>query len=250
MKETELIHLAETDSTNRWLREHPAEGNVAVWTDYQSAGRGCGTNTWESERGRNLLFSLLIHPAAVKASEQFSISMAISLAIVDALSTFVAEGLSIKWPNDIYWRDRKLCGILIECSLSGQHIRDCIIGVGLNVNQECFLSDAPNPVSLRQILAHELDREALLKRILDAFTPDEVDAARYRSLLYRREGLHPYRDADGPFEARLVTVEPDGHLILIDVNGRQRRYAFKEVSFEIPKSRDSEAASRNSEIPV
>ena len=228
-----IIHIAETESTNDYLRRHRSDADVAVWADFQTAGRGCGTNTWESEPGQNLLCSLLIHPHEVRAAEQFTISMAMSMAIVDALSVYVGEGLSIKWPNDIYWHDRKLCGILIECQLSGQLIRDCIIGVGLNVNQRQFRSDAPNPVSLRQIIGHDLDRETVLQRILGAFTLTGVDAARYRSLLYRREGLHAYRDKAGEFKATLLTVEPDGHLVLHDELGTTRRYAFKEVQYII-----------------
>ena len=227
-----IVHLAETDSTNRWLREQGGEENMLVWTDFQTAGRGCGTNTWESACGQNLLFSLLIHPVTVRPSEQFRISMAISLAIVDALACYT-DGLSIKWPNDIYWHDRKICGILIENRLSGGVIRDCIIGVGLNVNQQQFVSDAPNPVSLRQILGHDVEREEVLRRIVEGFKIDEDDGPRYRSLLYRRIGFHPYRDADGDFEAELIDVEDDGHLLLKDRAGRKRRYAFKEVNFRI-----------------
>ena len=207
-----IVHLAETDSTNRWLREQGGEENMLVWTDFQTAGRGCGTNTWESARGQNLLFSLLIHPVAVRPSEQFRISMAISLAIVDALACYT-DGLSIKWPNDIYWHDRKICGILRENRLSGGVIRDCIIGVGLNVNQQQFVSDAPNPVSLRQILGHDVEREEVLRRIVEGFKINENDGPRYRSLLYRRTGFHPYKDADGDFEAELIDVEDDGHLL-------------------------------------
>ena len=238
----DIIHIDETGSTNRWLREHAdTERDQLLWTDYQTAGRGCGSNTWESERGKNLLFSLLIHPQGLKANAQFSISMAISVAIVKALSSLLSSSSSllsssssftIKWPNDIYWRDRKLCGILIENRLSGGFVRDSIIGVGLNVNQMQFLSDAPNPVSLRQITGREYDREALLHNVAERFTLD-VDAEEYRSLLYRRHGFHDYRDVDGDFEAELVTVEDDGHLLLRDRNGRQRRYAFKEVQFTI-----------------
>ena len=230
----DIIHIDETDSTNRWLREHAdTERNQVVWTDYQSAGRGCGSNTWESERDKNLLFSMLIHPLGLKANAQFSISMAISIAIVRALQPLLGDDtLSIKWPNDIYWRDRKLCGILIENRLSGAFVRDSIIGVGLNVNQAQFISDAPNPVSLCQITGCEHDREALLHRVIERIGLD-VDAEEYRSLLYRRHGFHAYRDADGDFEAELITVEDDGHLLLRDLNGQQRRYAFKEVQFTI-----------------
>jgi len=225
-------HLASTDSTNRWLAEHGEGHDMMVWTDYQTAGRGCGQNTWESEAGKNLLFSMLIHPQELKATEQFRISMAISLAMIKALAPMAGQ-LHIKWPNDIYWHDRKLAGILIENRLSGQLVRQSIIGVGLNVNQTEFLSNAPNPVSLRQITGQEHDREALLNGIADAFTLD-IDAFDYRALLYRHEGFFPYQDAEGTFEAELETVEDDGHLILRDHTGRLRRYAFKEVSFLLP----------------
>ena len=233
----DITHIDETDSTNRWLREHAdIERDQLVWADYQSAGRGCGSNTWESERGKNLLFSLLLHPHELKANEQFRISMAISVAIVKALTSHLSPltshltPLSIKWPNDIYWQDRKLGGILIENRLAGAFVRDSIIGVGLNVNQAQFISDAPNPVSLRQITGHEYDREQLLLSVAGHFSLD-VDAEEYRSLLYRRQGFHAYRDAEGDFEAELITVEDDGHLLLRDRNGQQRRYAFKEVQF-------------------
>jgi len=229
-----VIHIGETDSTNRWLREQTTgTDDVAVWTDYQTAGRGCGTNTWESERGQNLTFSLLIHPHELRANRQFAISMAISLAIADVLSGYFAD-VSIKWPNDIYWHDRKICGILIENRLNGPMVRDSIIGIGLNVNQRLFVSDAPNPVSMWQILGRETDREEVLLQVLERFSPYDVcpvDADRYLSMLYRREGYHAYSDAQGLFEARLVTVEADGHLLLEDRDGRQRRYAFKEVTF-------------------
>ena len=237
------IQLAETDSTNPWLREHGGKDDQLVWTDYQTAGRGCGTNTWESERGKNLLFSLLVHPHELKANEQFRISMAISVAIVKALSSHLSPltshsspltshptPLSIKWPNDIYWKDSKLGGILIENQLAGAFVRDSIIGVGLNVNQTLFLSDAPNPVSLFQITDHEHDREKLLLSVVEHFSLD-VNAEEYRSLLYRHQGFHPYRDKEGDFEAELITVEDDGHLLLRDQQGCQRRYAFKEVQF-------------------
>ena len=226
----EKIHLSETDSTNNWLKEHDDGRDVVVWADYQTTGRGSGTNTWESERGQNLLFSMLIHPVSLKPTEQFRVSMAISLAIVHALQPIA---LSIKWPNDIYWNDRKLCGILIENSLAGQHIRQSIIGVGLNVNQTLFLSDAPNPVSLCQISGQKYDCEQLLDNIIACFTLD-INPFDYRALLYRQNGYHAYRDQEGDFEARLHTVEDDGHLLLQDRENRLRRYAFKEVSYLLP----------------
>ena len=226
-----FVHLPETDSTNRWLAAHADEHDMVVWTDFQTAGRGCGTNSWESEPGQNLLFSMLIHPTDVAPARQFAISMAISLDIVRTLQPLVTHGeLSIKWPNDIYWNDRKLAGILIESQIAAGLIRQCIIGVGLNVNQTLFRSDAPNPVSLRQITGQQHDREPLLRQIADRFTLD-ISADDYRALLYRRRGMHPYRDAKGDFTAELLTVEDDGHLLLRDSQQHTRRYAFKEVTF-------------------
>jgi len=229
-----ITHIDETDSTNRWVKDYGGEEDMVVWTDYQTAGRGCGTNSWESERGKNLLFSVLIHPTDIAVNRQFHISMAISLAICDALGQHIGD-LSIKWPNDIYWRNGKIGGILIENTLQGTTIRRCIIGVGLNVNQRTFRSDAPNPVSLWQICEHETDPEQLLGDILQSFEKYYVQDVReqYRSMLYRSNGFHPYTDKDGAFMAAIHNVEDDGHLLLTDEDGRLRRYAFKEVQFVI-----------------
>ncbi len=234
MTDYQIIHIDETDSTNRWLKEHPSGQDTVVWTDFQTAGRGCGSNHWESEAGKNLLFSILIHPKNLLARHQFTISKAISVALCEVLSHYHIKEVSIKWPNDIYWRDRKLCGILIENTLSGERIRESVIGVGLNINQRTFLSDAPNPVSLLQILNKSTDRLEILNDILDTFDLGQEDlSSRYEDLLYRREGFYAYQDKSGIFNASIVSIEPDGHLLLCDEQGRQRRYAFKEVSFII-----------------
>ncbi len=230
--EWEIIHIAETDSTNQWLRERGGKGNVVVWADYQTAGRGCGTNHWESERGKNLTFSMLLHPSGIRAHKQFRISMAISLAICKVLGEYIGQ-LSIKWPNDIYWRDGKIGGILIENTLTGNSVKDCIIGIGLNINQRVFQSDAPNPVSMWQICEQETDCEQLLTEILGAFEEylGKYNKEEYLSMLYRRKSFHPYVDKDGPFMAEIVDVEDNGLLVLCDDNGQERRYAFKEVQF-------------------
>lgn len=246
----DVLHIAldETTSTNQYcLAELCGRNRVGITpyslavitAEYQSLGRGQGANTWESERGQNLLFSILCHPVWVPVRAQFCISECIALAIRDVLSELTG-GISIKWPNDIYWRDRKICGILIENRLEEGRIRDCVVGVGINVNQQIFRSDAPNPVSLLQILGHETDRRQLLDRVIQLFR-ENLEALRrgnyagiaaaYASHLYRADGFHAYRDAAGNFEAALVEVEEDGHLILRDTAGSIRSYAFKEVEF-------------------
>ncbi len=245
-----FVSLDETDSTNRYCLhqldesaltlEQPAR-MIVVSTDYQSAGRGQGTNSWESERGKNLLFSILCHPTWVPVRMQFVLSKCIALALRDALSEFL-DDITIKWPNDIYYKDLKLCGILIESRLSGGRMKDCVLGVGLNVNQQEFHSNAPNPVSLYQIMGHEIDRTRLLNDIVrrfDDFLKDSQNgdyggiADTYESCLYRLRGFHPYRDQKGEFEAAVVEVEDDGRLILRDRSGMIREYMFKEVEYII-----------------
>lgn len=241
------IEIDETDSTSNYLKSLLAtldgvqrEPRLTVaHADFQRAGRGQGSNSWESERGKNLLFSVSCHPTWVPVRSQFLISESMALALCDALSAHT-DGISIKWPNDIYWNDRKISGTIIENTLNGGHINDCIIGTGVNVNQQEFRGDAPNPVSLCQIVGHEIDRLPLLHDIikrLDAYLADlrngnyDKIAALYMSRLYRGHGFFPFRDKDGDFEAAIVEVEDDGHLILRDRDEQIRSYAFKEVEF-------------------
>ncbi len=239
---TNIIRLQTVDSTNRYLHDCPPVGEeemtVAV-ADYQTAGRGQGTNTWESEAGTNLLFSLMVHPCWMPVGRQFLLSMAGALALKETLDAYI-DFVTLKWPNDMYWRDSKLSGTLIETTVNSRGIGRCIFGIGLNVNQREFRSDAPNPVSLYQLLGREIDREHLLHEILHAFEHyyellrqgryGEV-SQRYHEALYRRSGFYRYRDKDGEFEGAIVEVEDDGHLILRDREGSIRSYAFKEVEF-------------------
>lgn len=235
-----IIHIDETDSTNRWLTVNCTEGQApcVVVADYQTAGRGCGTNKWESERGKNLLYSMMIHPTEIPVNKQFVVSMAVANSIAAVVAKYVtSQAVSVKWPNDIYVGDKKICGILIENRLQGGVIKDSIIGVGLNVNQLCFVSDAPNPVSMANITGRQFDREQLLQELLEAFQQEWADLEgvreRYLQQLYRCKGFFRYRDAYGECTAEIVTVEADGHLVLQDVDGRTNRYAFKEIQFVI-----------------
>ena len=242
-QEVKVIRLPEVDSTNNFLRNYtPAEDEpmTVVVAEHQTSGRGQGTNTWESESGKNLLFSILVHPTMLPVRSQFLLSEVGALALKEALTSYVADDVRLKWPNDIYWKDKKLSGTLIETKLSGGHIKDCIFGVGLNVNQSTFVSDAPNPVSLCQILGHEVDKEELLKQIIAKFQEcyhllelggyNDISAM-YHEALYHKGGFHRYRDIDGEFEGAIVEVEDDGHLILRDRSGMIREYQFKEVEF-------------------
>ena len=182
-----------------------------------------------------------IRPGEVAIDHQFVLAMAEALALKRALDAY-ADGMELKWPNDIYHRDRKLSGTLIETAVSGGRLKRMIMGTGINVNQQRFTSDAPNPVSLSQITGSDESIDHLLERILQAFGDyyrrvlegDYAGISReYHEALYRRKGFYRYRDADGEFDAELVGVAYDGRLSLRDSEGRQRSYAFKEVEFII-----------------
>lgn len=237
-------YLAVVDSTNQWmktrLREAVLPEGFVVRAGYQEAGRGQGTNRWESERGRNLLFSVLLRPEHIPVSSQFVLSQLISLAIVHTLHQLLPDdkdAFTVKWPNDIYWNDRKLGGILIENVLQGGCIKSCVIGVGLNINQTTFYSDAPNPVSLKQLSGHRHRIKNVMHGILHhlfEIYSCEADAIRagYARLLYRREGFHPfYSDGKGRFEASIVRVDDDGRLVLKEKTGDESGFYFKEVRF-------------------
>ncbi|MDD7317189.1 MAG: biotin--[acetyl-CoA-carboxylase] ligase [Prevotella sp.] len=242
-----VIYREEIGSTNNFLREYDGgEDMVVAWTDFQTAGRGQGINRWESERGKNLTFSILIHPKEVDAAGQYVLSMLAAVSISEYLADVLHRDIRVKWPNDIYVDDMKIAGILIESRLSGQHIKDCIIGIGLNVNQRVFESDAPNPVSMSLVDGRKHNREEVLQsllrlfmRRLEHFDSEEIRRS-YRNRLYRRSGMHRYRDAAGTFMAEIITVEDDGHIVLRDTENRERRYAFKEVAFVPEPKRDKQ----------
>lgn len=238
-----LIHISETNSTNSYLQalctREKVEELTTVVADFQTSGRGQRGNSWESEPFKNLLFSFVLFPDFLEARRQFLISQIVSLAIKEELDTYT-DDISIKWPNDIYWKEKKICGILIENDLMGRNISQSIAGIGININQEAFHSPAPNPVSLYQITGKQYDILDVLKNIMlrvqsyySRLLKDDTAfiAAQYEKSLFRKEGLHRYKDADGEFLARIVCVEPEGRLILEDEKQTQRGYMFKEVEY-------------------
>lgn len=235
-----IIKLDTTDSTHEYIK-HLDDSRVVVVADYQHAGHGQGNNKWESEKGENLLFSVKTPVRDIPANRQFLLSMAGALALKDVLGQY-AGGFSLKWPNDIYWHDSKISGTIIDTSISGKLISQCIYGIGINVNQRTFLSDAPNPVSLYNIIGKETDRDTILDNFLyhldcrlNALADHLYDdiTTEYKSHLYRRSGLHDYEDANGRFSASIKDILTNGHLLLCDSDGKERDYELKEVKFII-----------------
>ena len=240
-----LIILPETDSTNNYLTQLCNEQQSAVRefttviAERQTAGKGQRGNSWESEDCRNITFSFVLYPTFIEARRQFILSQIVSLSIKEELDEWT-KGISIKWPNDIYWKDKKICGMLIENDLMGRNISQSISGIGINVNQEVFHSTAPNPISLRQITGKQYDIFEILKNIMLRIQSSyellrngdtEPIAHRYEKALFRKEGMHRYKDADGEFFARIICVEPEGKLILEDDAQKKRGYMFKEVEY-------------------
>ena len=240
-----IQHINQCDSTNAYLQRLVAETDApegtVVSTSFQTNGRGQLSNVWEAEDGKNILCSILLRPTSLPIKSQFLISQAISVAIVDVLNSYL-DGFFIKWPNEIYYKEDKIAGILIENTLSSAGISTCIIGLGLNVNQQTFRSDAPNPISLFNIIGRETSVPELLQSILERF--NKVYELAYTNVALLRENyfnnllfsgkMRMYSDESGEFIGKIVDVENDGHLIIEDIEGNKRRYAFKGVAFLLP----------------
>ena len=248
-------YIKNIDSTSTELRRRMSAEELphgyCISADFQTAGHGQATNHWESEDGKNLLFSLLLRPSVIPASEQFVITEIVTLAIINALQDYIRQRITIKWPNDIYVGDKKLCGILIENALCGPTIDTCIVGIGININQELFTSNAPNPISLKQLNGRDNDREEIFEEIYqnilryydylaDNWQNNDIKQSlhyEYMNNLYRRVGYHNYSTPEGEkFSAEIEEIGPQGHLTLRLQSGELRTFAFKEVIFELNKS--------------
>lgn len=241
-----IVYVDYAESTNTLLARSAKkfEHGTCLAAHSQTSGRGQRGNHWESEPGKNLTFSVLLQPRTIVASRQFELSQIVSIALVKVLrSQLGTDDIHIKWPNDIYYRDKKICGILIENTISGVRITQSIVGIGLNVNQLDFLSDAPNPVSMAQIKGTDFDLDDLLEFIVTKIVSDfdeyeensdpTILASRYRRLMWRGDGYWPYYDhlRDIPLVARIAAIAPTGELTLATREGEFNTYAFKEVSF-------------------
>ncbi len=217
------------------------EGSVVI-TDFQEAGKGLDANSWESEKGKNLLMSFLVYPRYIKPEKQFLLNKIVSLAVVDVVREFLPKKeLKIKWPNDVYVGDKKICGILINNLIKGNEMTSSVIGVGLNVNQTEFLSDAPNPVSMKNISEKEYDLEAVFVRFCDFLNrrcrglmqDKERINQDYLSHLYRFGKYALYKIATKEVEARITGIDSYGRLCLETRDARKYTCDLKEVEFII-----------------
>ena len=253
------MFVDECHSTNSVLLEQRTEG--LLWTDYQTAGRGQAGNGWESEKGKNILLSIGVKRPPIKPEEQWRMSMLFALTVWEVVKTPpdpLSKGekmngeFSIKWPNDIYYGDCKIAGILIEHQLDSRGIAYSVLGVGINVNQTQWVGNAPNPTSLKRITGVEWDREKIVDELWEKWqerwpllADEEGLKKQYMAHLYRRDGRYPYVErevserptmnasfgTEGQFLASIEDVTPQGELVLRDAQDTIRTYHFKQIRF-------------------
>lgn len=234
----EYEELGSTNTEAERVGWSELEDKMVILTYRQTQGRGQVGNHWESESGKNISMTVVFKPRELPAGQQFAVSMVIALGACDFISRYVNE-CSVKWPNDIYVGDRKISGILIEHSIMGRYVGGSLCGIGVNINQERFLSDAPNPVSLFQLIGEEIPLEQALEELLDCIGKryemirDSDGLERdFLLVLYRREGVYDWEDEEGMFQASVRGVNEFGQLILVDERGTERVYGFKEVAYK------------------
>lgn len=238
-----IVHLDTIDSTNNYAAKQLLTKSLNEGTVFnaacQQAGRGQGQSVWESAKGLNLTFSIVLFPVQVEIASQFFISRAISLGVADFLSQHVS-GVLIKWPNDIYVNDKKIAGILIETAISGGKFSRAIVGIGMNINQDIFISDAPNPVSLKNLTGESYDLSLLLKDLCNILDNRYLSLLQgglaalhsdYQERLYNRGTWAKYSAKGEEFDGMIVGVESDGRLIIQTRTGEERGFYFKEVVF-------------------
>lgn len=218
--------LATVDSTNDRLWALAGSGipeGYALSADFQEKGRGQTGASWFSDEGENILCSVYLRPIFLAASAQFRLNMAVSLAVADFCRHYLGEGVYVKWPNDIYYQEKKLAGILIENSLQGNRITETVVGMGININQGYFPPNLPNPISLLNITGRYYkisDQLPLLFAALDQryaqLRSGQHDLLAYDYLhqLLGKDQLRRFQYQGRELFATIRGVDQDGRLLL------------------------------------
>ena len=237
-----VIYEAVCASTNSFAAQcldktDTSEGAVVI-TDHQYQGKGQRGNVWYSEPYRNLTFSVILHPTFLTVQQSFSLNIIATLAIQHVLASYVPSGLSLKWPNDIYYLDQKLGGLLIENVISNRKLKASVVGIGLNVNQAQFTFRGPTSLSLvcqrtfslqqlfEQILAR-LERNYLHLR---AHGIDVLRAAYLKNMYWTHEH-HTFQDTTHRFQGIIRGIDARGHLLIEHSDGTLSSYDRQAVTF-------------------
>lgn len=239
-----LVKLSKVDSTNSYLKKllsnsKPLVEGTVIMADHQLAGRGQYSNKWESEDGKNLTFSIYLKPSFLNANHQFELNKAISLGINDCLRAIIGDDCKIKWPNDIYYQDQKMGGILIENITKGYLLKESIVGIGLNVNQIEFSKDLSRVISVSNVLGKEYDLQKLLMLICESVERRylqlkagklELLEKDYLQRMFRFEDKHSYEIGNQKVAGIIKGVNPAGKLLLKTDDGL-KELDLKEVAF-------------------
>lgn len=240
-----LVKLNAIDSTNNFLKNLVKDASTENWTvitaEGQTAGKGQFQNKWYSEPGKNLTFSVLCEIKNFKAEQAFYLNCLVSLGIFKVLQRYIPHKLNIKWPNDILSHSKKLCGILIENTVSSTTVVHSVIGVGLNVNQDVFDIGLPSATSMKLIARKEFDRKILLQEIVRELKIHvkliekgsfEAIKNNYEKYLFRINMPSMYKDTRGyQFMGKIQGINDQGNLLIELENGSIKSYGLKEIQF-------------------
>ena len=237
-----VIWVERLDSTQTYLKglnlDILPEWSI-VATKNQTQGKGQGKNKWESEEGKNLTFSLLLKPTFLPIADQFLITQVLSLGICDFLSKYIRD-VSIKWPNDIYVRKNKICGMLVQNKIIGSEFTCAVCGIGININQINFLL-APNPTSMKLETKQEFSIESILFEILDCLKLRYYALKSEHGFNFKKEYLerllyynvfakYCYNNLED-IEARIIDVNEFGHLVLMKKDKKELVAELKQLKF-------------------
>lgn len=239
-----LVQLQTVDSTNhyasRYMRQGPVTEGTVILAEHQTSGRGQGGSQWVSEKGSNLLFSIILKPDFLPAYKQFYLSMSVATGIHHYISGLGIHAV-IKWPNDLFIRGKKVAGILIENTILAKYLNTSVIGIGLNVNQRIFPDDIPGPTSLSLETGASFDLSESLKELLICLESPLNNLYQGKFAMVRSAYLNHlwllntpsvFTDRSGTFKGRIVDVADTGELLVAVNQGEIRSYGFKDVTFQ------------------
>ena len=231
------------DFASKWCQSDllPPEGSIVI-TENQTQGKGQTGNTWQSEAGNNLTFSMIYYPTFLPIDQLFALNMIISLAVRDSIAHLNLTDLFIKWPNDILINHQKVAGILIRNSLTGKKLASAVIGIGLNVNQLIFPQGIPNATSLQLVTKRLIDKDDILHRIIRHFDTNYIalkngqyDSIKQQYLdhlyLNGQESTF-FRKDNTPFRGKILGVRDTGHL-LVEIEGKVEIFDFQEIKIKL-----------------
>lgn len=241
-----IIYEAACTSTNSLAAQYMTETSLpegtVVITDHQYQGRGQRGHLWHSEPHKNLLFSVVLYPSFLTAQQSFSLNIITTLAVQHALTLYTPSAPHIKWPNDIYYQDQKLGGVLIENIVEKRKLKASVIGIGLNINQVCFNFPNAHATSLSNVCQRTFDLQQLFAQLLTTLEDNYLQLqahgiaslkTAYLKNMYWIHEIHTFRDATHSFQGKIIGIDAVGKLVIDPEDGTSKRYNAKEVSFGV-----------------